>query len=214
MTGSVVIVGAGGHARVVADALLCQGVEVRGFVDADRSLHGSSIYGRPVLGADGALDDEALKGCDLVNGLGGVGSEQGTLLRRRVQEQLEAAGRRFVGVRHPTAHVSPRAELAADVQVLAGAVVQPGACIGIGSVINTRAVVEHDCLLGAFVHCAPGSVVCGDVRLGDDVHVGAGAVVRQALTLGRGVVVAAGAAVVADQSVAAVLMGVPARVRG
>lgn len=214
MTGPVVIVGAGGHARVVADALLCQGVEVRGFVDEDRSLHGSSVYGRPVLGADGALDDEALVGCDLVNGLGGIGREQGSPLRRRVQERLEAAGRRFVGVRHPTAHVSPRAELAADVQVLAGAVVQPGARIGTGSVINTRAVVEHDCRLGAFVHCAPGSVVCGDVSLGDDVHVGAGAVIRQGLTLGQGVVVAAGAVVVADQNVAAVLMGVPARVRG
>lgn len=214
MTVPVVVVGAGGHARVVADALLCQGVEVRGFVDENRSLHGSSVYGRPVFGGEGALDDEALVGCDLVNGLGGIGREQGAPLRRRVQERLEAAGRRFVGVRHPTAHVSPRAELADDVQVLAGAVVQPGARIGTGSVINTRAVVEHDCRLGTFVHCAPGSVVCGDVSLGDDVHIGAGAVVRQGLTLGRRVVVAAGAAVVADQDVAAVLMGVPARVRG
>jgi sugar O-acyltransferase (sialic acid O-acetyltransferase NeuD family) len=214
VNGPVVIVGAGGHARVVVDALLCQGVEVRGFVDEDRSLHGTAVYGLPVLGADAALDDEGLAGCDLVNGLGGSGREQGSPLRRRVQERLEAAGRRFVGVCHPTAHVSSRAELAADVQVLAGAVVQPGARIGTGSVINTRAVVEHDCRLGGFVHCAPGSVVCGDVSLADDVHVGAGAVVRQGLTLGRGVVVAAGAAVVADQNVAAVLMGVPAKVRG
>lgn len=214
MTGPVVIVGAGGHARVVADALMCQGVEVRGFVDPDVSTHGSPVYGRPVLGGDAALDEPELADCDLVNGLGGVGLEGGPPLRRRVQERLQAQGRRFVGVRHPTAHVSSRADLAADVQVLAGAVIQPGARIGVGSVINTRAVIEHDCRLGGFVHCAPGSVVCGDVDLGDDVHVGAGSVIRQGLILGRGVIVAAGAAVVADQNLAAVLMGVPAKVRG
>lgn len=213
MTGPVVIIGAGGHARVVADALLCQGGEVRGFVDEDRSLHGPATYGLPLLGPDEALDDDTLAGCDLVNGLGGIGRKQGSPLRCRVQERLEAGGRRFVGMRHPTAHISPRADLAADVHVLACDVVQPGARIGSRSVVNTRVVVEHDCRLGSFVHCAPGSVVCGDVCLGDDVHIGAGAVVRQGLTLGRGVVVAAGAAVV-DQNLAAVLMGVPAKVRG
>lgn len=213
MSGAVVIVGAGGHARVVADALLCAGIEVLGFIDRDTALHGTSIYGLPILGDDEALSGMVRSHCLLANGIGGVGLEQAVPLRRKVQERLEAAGYSFCGVRHPSAQISPRAILADDVQVFAGGVVQPGAKIARGVIINTRSIVEHDCQIGAFVHCAPGSVVCGEVTLEADVHVGAGAVIRQGLRLGRRIVVAAGAVVVADHPGPGTLLGVPARMR-
>lgn len=209
----LIIVGAGGHARVVVDALLVAGLTIRGMVDGARRTAEAEVFGIPVLGGDDVLVRPEHADCGLVNGIGGVGSGESPTLRQRVQERLQATGRRFFGVRHPSAVISPRASLADDVQVFAGAVIQAGADIQQGAVINSRALVEHDCRVGAFSHCAPGAVICGDVVLGEGVHIGAGAVVRQGIRLGSGTVVAAGAAVVADHHGAGTLMGVPARLR-
>lgn len=209
MTRGCLIIGAGGHARVVGDALLAKGETVLGYIDNAVELHGTSVYGRLVLGGDEVLDEALLADCVLVNGIGGVG-DANSGLRRAVQERLEARGGRFVGVQHPSCIVSPFASLAPDAQLLAGSIVQPGARIAPGCIINTRAVVEHDCRLGAYVHCAPGSLLCGEVDIGENCHVGAGAVVRQGLTVGADSVVAAGAVVVRSHEGGGVLAGVPA----
>ena len=212
MSARYVVVGAGGHGAVLAEALLAAGADVLGFTDADPARHGRSVCARPVLGADDALDAHSPEAVRLVNGVGGVGVA-GDTLRRRVQEGLEARGWRFAGVRHPSAVVSSHARLADDAQVLAGAIVQPGARIGRGAIVNTAAVVEHDAVVGDWTHVAPRALLCGDVRTGAHCHVGAGAVVRQGLVLGDAVIVGAGAVVVADQADAATLLGVPARRR-
>lgn len=210
MNPPLLIIGAGGHGRVVADALLAAGQNVLGFVDPASSLWGRTCVGLPVLGGEAVLEDDAFRSASLVNGLGGTGGA----LRRRAQRRLEAAGREFVGVRHPSAVVSPFARLAGDVQILARAVIQADAEVRGGCIINTAAVVEHDCRLSTFVHCAPGSVLCGGVTVGDDGHIGAASVIRQNVTLGRGVVVGAGAVVVADcTEEGALLVGSPARTR-
>jgi len=206
----VVIVGAGGHAAVVADALLAAGRAVLGFVDSDPSKVGSHVLGLPVLGDDSALQAHGADAIELVNGLGGIG-EASTLRRRAaVQRRLEGEGWHFARVLHPAAVVSVHARLNPGCQVLAGSVVQPLATIGAGAIVNTRAVVEHDAWVGAFAHVGPGAVLCGNVRLGTGAHVGAGATVRQGVTLGDEVVVGIGAAVVRSCS-AGVLVGVPAR---
>lgn len=206
----VVIVGAGGHAAVVADALLAAGRAVLGFVDSDVSKAGSHLLGLPVLGDDSALLAHGVDAIELVNGVGGTG-ETSTLGRRAaVQRRLEGAGWRFATVLHPAAVVSVYARLNPGCQVMAGSVVQALATIGAGAIVNTRAVVEHDAWVGAFAHVGPGAVLCGKVRLGTGAHVGAGATVRQGVTLGDEVVVGIGAAVVRTCS-AGVLVGVPAR---
>lgn len=210
MNRPVLIIGAGGHGRVVADALLAAGENVFGFVDPASSLWGRTCLGLPVLGGESILEEDAFRSARLVNGLGGTGGA----LRRRAQRRLEAIGREFVGVRHPSAVISPFARLASDVQVFARAVIQPDAELQGGCIINTAAVVEHDCRLSAFVHCAPGSVLCGGVSVGDDGHIGAGAVIRQNVTLGSSIVVGAGAVVVADcDEEGTLLVGSPARAR-
>lgn len=206
----VIVVGAGGHAVVVADTLLATGQAVLGFVDASAAKAGTHLLGLPVLGDEDALREYTPQSVALANGIGGTGREAG--LRARVQVRLEAAGWRFVTVRHPSAIVSAHAEVGEGAQLLAGSVVQPCACIGRGAIVNTRAVVEHDARVGAFAHVAPGAVLCGNVVLGDGAHVGAGATVRHGVVLGDGVVVGIGAAVVADHA-AGVLVGVPARER-
>lgn len=208
MSPAALIIGAGGHGRVVADALLAAGEPVAGFLDQDPMVHGAHFLGLPVLGGDEVLASADFAGCVLVNGVGGA--EPGGL-RRVIQERLESAGYRFRGVRHPSSVLSPWTVLAEDVQLLAGSVVQTGAWLGRGCIINSRALVEHDCRLEGYVHCAPGAVLCGDVTVGEGTHIGAGAVVRQGLSLGPGTIVGAGAAVVTSNAGRAVLVGVPAR---
>lgn len=206
----VVVIGAGGHGRVVADALLAEGRTVLGFADAD-PLAVTGLPGLEVLGSDDSLDPAG--GYDLVNGVGGTGAGVGRDLRRRVQVRLETLGFRFAGVRHPTAIVSPHAVIGDGVQLMAGAVVQAGARIEAGVIINTGVIVEHGCRIGAFTHCASGAVLCGDVEVGEGAHIGAGAVIRQGVRLEAGVVVGAGA-VVLDAGVGeGILVGVPARRR-
>lgn len=207
---AVIVVGAGGHALVVADALLLGGVKVLGFTDQDPGLAGTRRLGLPVLGGDDVLERHLPSEVQLANGIGGA---RPAPLRRQVQRRLEAAGWTFVSVRHPSAVVSPFAEVAAGAQLLAGSVVQAQAKVGEGAIVNTGAIVEHDVVVGCFAHVAPGAVLCGDVILGEESHVGAGSVVRQGTRLGPRTLVAAGAAVIADFKGEGWLAGVPAAVR-
>lgn len=204
----VIVVGSGGHAIVVADALLCAGEHVLGFTDSDPATHGGERLGLPVLGSDDVLDARTPGGLLLANGIGGV---RGETLRRRVQDHLQKLGWRFVEVRHPSAVVSPFARVGAGAQLMAGCIVQPGAQIGSGAIVNTAAVVEHDVRIGDYVHVAPRAVVCGNADVGAGSHVGAGAVVRQGVRLGEGTIVGAGAVVVKDAGPASLLVGMPAR---
>ena len=205
-----IVIGSGGHAVVVADALLASGEAVLGFTDADQTRHGATLCGRPVLGDDASvLAAHEPARVLLTNGIGGV---RDTALRERVQQRLQAQGWVFASVRHPSAIVSPFARLGDGVQLLAASDVQPGAEIGADCIVNTAAVVEHDCRLGAQVHVAPRALLCGGVTVGARSHIGAGAVVRQGLRLGDDTVVGAGAVVVKDFLGGGTLVGVPAQV--
>jgi len=206
----LLIIGAGGHAAVVADALLAAGEHVLGFTDADPSRHGQTLCGLPVLGDDRVLDDHTPATLALVNGIGGVGHVTGDPRRRTVQERLAGRGWQFASVRHPAAVVSRFARVGDGAQLLAVSIVQTGAEIGDACIVNTGAVVEHDVKLGAWVHVAPRALLCGDVAIGARSHVGAGAVVRQGLRLGEDTVVGAGAVVVKNFAGGGLLVGVPA----
>jgi sugar O-acyltransferase (sialic acid O-acetyltransferase NeuD family) len=206
----VIVVGAGGHALVIADALLAAGATVLGFTDPRLTIAGTRHLGLSVLGGDEALLAYRPAEVRLANGIGGVRPNP---LRRDVQRQLEIAGWTFVGVRHPSAVVSPFAQVAATAQLLPRCVVQPNAKVDEGTIINTGAIVEHGVEIGAFAHIAPGAVVCGDAVIGLGSHVGAGSVVRQGARLGPRTLVAAGAAVIADFAGDGMLAGVPATAR-
>lgn len=210
MTLPVIIIGAGGHATVVAEVLLATEQEVLGLTDSDSTAHGRRVCGLPVLGDDSVLDQHAVDGVRLVNGLGGTCGER---LRRGVQARLQSHGWTFRGIRHPSAIVSPFATIGPGVHLMAACVVQPGAVLGANCIINTGAVVEHDVIIGDFVHVAPGAIVCGNVHIGEDSHVGAGAVLRQGLQLGSATIVGAGAVVVTSHPGGSTLVGVPARSR-
>lgn len=206
----VIIIGAGGHATVVADALMAAGHTVLGFTDADARRLGHALCGLAILGTDQVLQSYNPAHVALANGIGSL-SNDSEPLRYRVQRQLEQQGWKFCSVIHPSAWISPHATLEHAVQIMAGSVVQVAAHIETGVIINTRAVVEHDTRVGAWSHVAPGAVICGDVTIGPQSHIGAGAVIKQGLKLGEQTLVGLGSAVVADFPGQGVLTGIPAR---
>lgn len=204
----VLVIGAGGHGRVVADALRVAGRKVLGFVDAAADLEGMRIDGLPVLGGDTLLEDYPPASVMLANG---IGSTVSTATRRQVYERLTASGFQFETVRHPSAIVSTSAVLSSGAQIMAGAVVQPGAVIGEDTIVNTGALIDHDCVIGRHCHLAPGAVLSGSVRVGDGCHIGAAASVIQDVTIGADALIAAGAVVVGDVAAGVRMAGVPAR---
>ncbi len=210
MTGArpVIVLGAGGHAKVVIDALQAAGADVLGAVDPDQATHGKSILGVSVLGADDVVLGHAPDAIALANG---VGSTAPSSRRQDLYRRFFDAGYAFAPVLHPSAVIGGEVELADAVQIMAGAVVQPGCRIGANAIINTRASVDHDCVIGDHVHIAPGAVLGGGVIIGGGSHIGAGATVIQNIRIGDHVLVAAGAAVVTDVPDGGRIAGVPAR---
>lgn len=204
----LVVVGGGGHARVLIDALLLGGHTLIGLTDPDPALQGKDVLGVPVLGDDAHILKFAPDEIRLVNALGSTGS---TAARRAVFERWGGRGYTFARVTHPSAVVAASAQPGAGVQLLARSVVGPGALLGPNSLVNTGAIVEHDCRVGAHVHLAPGVTISGGVTVGDGCHLGTGCVVIQNVTVGAGCVVGAGAVVTRDVAPHTLAVGVPAR---
>lgn len=204
-----VIVGGGGHARVIVDALQSQGLAPRGVLDPDPTLRGATLYGVPVLGGDERLPQLAREGVThFIVGLGGVG-DNGP--RRRLFDLAVAQGLAPWTVRHPSAVCSPRAAIGAGSFLGPAVVVNAGAVIGVNVILNSGAIVEHDGVVGDHAHIASGACLGGGVRVGPSAHIGAGATVRQGVTIGAAAIVGAGAVVVQDVAPATVVAGVPAR---
>jgi sugar O-acyltransferase (sialic acid O-acetyltransferase NeuD family) len=195
MTAPVIIIGAGGHARVLLDALQLSSIKVIGFVDPAFARGAAGPGGLPILGGDEALKDYPAADVLLVNGVGSIGP---TKARAAAWRRGKDAGFSFARVVHPSAVVSASATLGEGAQIMAGCVIQTGADIGANSIINTRASVDHDCKVGETVHIAPGVTLSGSVRIGDRTHIGTGAVVIQGITIGADSLVAAGAVVYRD----------------
>jgi len=213
MSYSIVVIGAGGHAAVVADALLSSGKRVLGYTDRDATRVPAILLGFPVLGTDAILSKYTKEDVRLANGLGDVRDDAGRLARQNMHSFFTNAGWSFESVRHPTAIISPSARVSGSAQVMAGAIVQAGADIGDGCIINSGAIVEHDCRIGDWTHVAPGAVVCGGVSVGPESHIGAAAVVRQSVHLGQRTYIGAGAVVIRDYYDGGILVGNPAMAR-
>jgi UDP-perosamine 4-acetyltransferase len=210
MTLPVIILGAGGHAKVLIDTLQKESVPVIGITDLNQVKVGNMILGVPVISGDDALSAYAPENIRLVNGLASVES---TSQRTRVYETFKERGYRFASVIHPSAIIASDVHLGEGVQIMAGAVIQPGSHVGENTIVNTNATIEHDCRIGAHVHIAPGVTLSGNVCISDRVHLGLSATVVQGIRIGAAAVIAAGAVVVTDVPPGAKVMGVPARVK-
>ncbi len=186
----VVLVGGGGHARVIRDTLEAAGRTLIGVVDRDPAA--IQVSGVNVLGDDSAALALAPESVEMANGVGGIGD---TLLRRQVFEKFKAHGFTFATVIHPSAVVALDVQLGEGCQVMAGAVVQTGVVIGRNAIVNTRTCIDHDSRIGDHCHIAPGVILCGNVCVGAGSHIGAGAVIVQGAEIGPDSFVKAGALV-------------------
>lgn len=207
-------IGAGGHSRMLLESLrgrqdVEQDVEVVGLVDADPAMKGQSILGVPVLGGDEMLAELARSGVS--HAFLGVGAVGDNSRRRKVFEMARSLGFELLTVVHPTAIVSPSAEIGEGTCIFPGAIVGAGARLGRNVIVNSGAIVEHDCTLGDHVHIASGAVLAGGVTVEEGAHIGAGAAVKQGVRVGRDAVVGLGAAVIDDVPAGATVAGVPAK---
>lgn len=197
--GSFIIIGGGGHTRVLLGMLQVAKLPISGIITGDEALVGSHIFGVPVLSTEaGAVMDA--NGIQLINGVGNKPSRHGSGLevREDVYARYKARGFQFPTIVSRDAVVQPHVSLGDGVQIMPGAIIQPGANIGDNVVINTHASIEHDVLVHAHVHVAAGAVICGHSVVGERTHVGAGAVIIQGITVGRDAVVGAGTIIVRD----------------
>ncbi len=197
-----VVVGAGGHAKVVVATLQAAGAEVLGLFDDDAEKRGAAVLGVPVVGP---VEEARAAGAPLVVGIGD------NRTRRRVVRLL-ARNATWTTAMHPSAVVHPSVALGPGAVVSAGAVLQPDVHVGAHAVVNTGATVDHDGALGDFAHVAPGAHLAGGAHLGAGAFVGVGAAVLPGVHVGAWTTVGAGATVTADLPPGVVAVGTPARI--
>lgn len=182
----IAVFGAGGHGKVVVDAIQRNAELAVACVVDDQPQAGATILGQPVAGGREAL--LARRG-EIDGVIVAIGDNRA---RREVARWIEAQGFALRSVTHPAAVVAPSATIGAGALVMPGAVVNAEARVGANAIINSGAVVEHDCEVGEGAHIAPGAVLCGGARVGAGALVGAGAVVLPGVKVGAALLVKAG----------------------
>lgn len=190
----MIILGTGGHAIVVLEALVQTGREILGFVTPNKEK-GSMFIDYSVLGDDDVITTFSPQNVVLGNGIGALPYKK---LRWQLAGRLREQGYNFTKVIHPSVVIARDVELAEGVQVMAGSVIQPGSSIGKDSIINTGVLLDHDCKIEQNCHLAPGVVCSGGVNIGEGTHVGTGTSVIQNISIGENCVVAAGSAIYQD----------------
>ena len=207
----LIIFGAGGHSKVVADAALEAGMPLVGFVDDKAAI---DMFGNPVLST---IDDfitalrieAAGEENEVIDFIVAMGNNE---VRQRVFDALDKLGMHPVSVIHPKATVSMNATIEDGTFVGAEAVINAGAFIGENAIINTRATVEHDCVVGAHAFVAPGAVMCGESRLGEGALLGANATLGIGHSVGEWSRIGEGAVVKKDIPADSIATGIPAKV--
>ena len=195
MKNKIVIIGAGGQGRVCADIARLMGYDEILFLDDSAANAVGKINDYP----------RYLPDADFFVAIGNGA------VRRKVQMMLEERGAGIATLIHPNATIAQDVRIGRGTAVMAGAVINPGATVGCGSIINTCASVDHDCRIGNYLHIAVGARICGTVHLEDDSWIGAGAVVIQGVSVCSGCMIGAGAVVVKSITEKGTYLGVPAR---
>jgi len=205
---NVVVVGSGGHAKVIIDIIEKQdSFSIIGLIDGFRKP-GTEIYGYKVLGGEAILATADYK--DITHGIVAIGDNW---VRSRVATTIKQLKPdcSFIKAIHPSANLARDVIIGEGTAVMAGAIINSGTVIGSHCIINTNASVEHDNTLGSFVAIAPGAVTGGNVTIGDFSTVGLGAKVIHKIAIGTHSLIGAGAVVIEDIGNQAVWYGIPAR---
>ena len=192
----LIIIGASGHGKVIADIARLNGYSDIAFLDDDDSV--KECAGYPVIGNSSEAPDG-----DIAVAIGNAA------IRQSVMERF--SGRSFPVLIHPSAVIAEGVIIGKGTVVMAGAIINPGAKIGEGCIINTSCSVDHDCCLENYVHISVGSHIAGTVNIGERTWIGAGAIVKNNVNICGDCMIGAGAVVVKDINEAGTYVGLPAR---
>ena len=206
-TQKVIVIGGGGHAKVVLSLLRELGIEPFGIADPDKL--GQSVLGIPVRGGDEWVLGQNRGEVVLVNAIGAAGCQTP---RKKIFDTFKEADFSFLKMVHPCACVDEDVLIEEGTQVMAGSVIQAGVKIGSNSIVNTRVSMDHDCTIGKNVHVAPGTTICGGVTINEGTFVGAGSVLVQNVNVGSNCIIGAGSVLLSDVPDDATAYGNPARI--
>ena len=205
--GPIVVLGGGGHAKVLICVLKQTSCEILGYTDRqDRGL----ILGTPYLGDDAELEN-IVRRHGACRALLGVGKVDASARRLTLQEEVETLGFDFPVIVSRNAILNEDVTMERGSVAFDGVIVNSGTRVGRAAILNTNCTVEHDCRLGDNVHVAPGSTLSGGVTVGDHSMIGAGATLIEGVTVCAGCLVGAGSTVVKDLTVPGTYVGSPAR---
>jgi sugar O-acyltransferase (sialic acid O-acetyltransferase NeuD family) len=204
---AIVVIGGGGHAKVVIGVLKKSAHDVVGYTDRrDRG----AILSVPYLG-----DDDILAEFIRIQGrcwaIVGVGKTDVSARRITLQTELGALGFEFPVIISPRAVVNEEIGLGPGTAVLDGVVVNSGTEVGRACILNTHSTVEHDCRIGDNVHIAPGVTLSGGVTIGDNCMIGTGSNIIQKVSICADCLVGAGSTVVKDMTIPGTYAGNPAK---
>ena len=191
----LIIIGASGHGKVIADIAMINGYDDIVFLDDDESI--KECAGFPVIGT--SKDAKALDGDKIV----AIGN---ATIRERIQKEIET-----ITLIHPSAVIGRRVRVGKGTVVMAGAIINSDTDIGDGCIINTASSVDHDCIIEDFCHIAVGAHLCGTVHIGRCTWIGAGATVSNNIDICGGCMIGAGAVVIKNIEQKCTAVGNPAR---
>lgn len=196
----LVIIGASGHGKVVADIAKKNGYEDIVFLDDNESLKKCGMY--PVIGKSNLIQELE---DDMIVAIGNAN------IRERIQVQLEKMNKRIVTLIHPSAVIGEDVSIGKGSVVMAGAVINPSTTIGKGCIINTCASVDHDNRISDYVHVSVGAHLAGSVIVEKKTWIGVGTAVINNITITSDCMIGAGATVIRNIEESGTYVGSPAR---
>lgn len=203
MEKQLVIIGASGQGKVVADIARVCGYKTINFLDDDKNKRKCGIY--RVIGTSEDFHKFVDINTDFIVAIGNA------ITRRNVQKKIVNAEGKIITLVHSNAVIADDVIIGKGSVIMAGTVINSGTVIGEGCIINTASSVDHDCIIGDFVHIAVGAHLAGNVTIENSTWIGAGAIISNNLKICDNCMIGAGAVVVEDINVAGTYMGIPAR---
>lgn len=205
MNKPIIMIGNGGHASVLTEILLAQKEMIIGFTAPTLE---ENAFGLSYLGSDDVIEDYNPSDIELVLAIGTI---KPSPLREKIFNTFTRKKYYFKSVIHPSAIIAPSVHFGQGVQIMAGTIIQTNTTVADNSIINTGALIDHDCQIGSHIHIAPGTKISGSVHIEKGTHVGTGATIIQGIHIGSNCLIGAGAVVVNNIANGIKAVGVPAK---